>query len=125
MGFLDSINSERTPSANPANPASVRTNSSASNDGIREIREVREGFNAGEQSTRLRWLAAVAGCRSAYVDRLHPAELAEYARYPDADAAASLLHLGACIECQARQCRPVSCSTDAQVLTWRGGPRHD
>lgn len=63
------------------------------------------------QPARLRSLATLAGCPVGYVDRLHPAEVAEYAHYPDADVVASLRHLAACRACRERQCRPVTCAT--------------
>lgn len=66
--------------------------------------------------SRLRRLATVAGCPVAYVDRLHPIEVAEYAHFPDADAVASLRHLAGCRQCRERQCRPVACATCARYL---------
>ncbi len=68
------------------------------------------------QPSRLRSLAKLAGCPVATVDRLHPAELAKYARYPDADAVASLRHLAGCNECRRRQTRPVTCATCARYV---------
>jgi len=68
------------------------------------------------QPARLRSLARLAGCPPVHVDALHPAELAEYAHFPDADAVASLQHLAACRECRERQCRPVTCGTCARYL---------
>lgn len=68
------------------------------------------------QWARLRRLADGVGCPAAYVDRLHPIELDEYAHYPDADAVASLRHLAACRACRERQCRPVTCATCARYL---------
>ena len=68
------------------------------------------------QPARLRSLAKLAGCPVATVDRLHPAELAEYARYPDADVVASLRHLAACDACRRRQTRPVTCANCARYV---------
>lgn len=68
------------------------------------------------QPARLRSLAKLAGCPVGYVDRLHPAEVAEYAHYPDAEAVASLRHLVACRACRERQCRPVTCATCARYV---------
>lgn len=68
------------------------------------------------QPARLRSLAKLAGCAVAAVDRLHPAELAEYACHPDADVVASLRHLAACDACRRRQTRPVTCATCARYV---------
>jgi len=65
---------------------------------------------------RLQSLAKLAGCPSIHIDRLHPAELAEYAHYPDTDTVESLRHLAACRECRERQCRPVTCATCTRYL---------
>jgi hypothetical protein len=69
-----------------------------------------------DQPSRLRSLAKLAGCPVGYVDRLHPAEVAEYAHYPDADVVASLRHLAACRACRERQCRTVTCATCARYV---------
>lgn len=116
MGFLDALRKETAPPANPANAANVGGDSPAPAAEIRKIRGIRSGGDAGKQSSRLRWLATVAGCPTVHIDRLHPAELAEYAHYPDADAVASLRHLAACRDCQRWQCRPVTCATCARYL---------
>jgi len=116
MGFFDSLKVKSAPAANPANPANAGEGSPTPTAEIREIREIRKGGDTGEQSTRLRWLAAVAVCPVGYVDRLHPAELAEYAHYPDADVVASLRHLATCRACRERQCRPVTCATCTRYL---------
>jgi len=68
------------------------------------------------QPARLRPLAKLAGCPVQHVDRLHPAELAEYAHYPDAETVASLRHLAACDTCRRRQTRPVTCATCARYV---------
>jgi|GEM_PF-6327047 len=70
----------------------------------------------GEHGLRLhlRRLAEVAGCPVGYVNRLHPAEVAEYGHYPDADVVASLRHLATCDTCRERQCRPVTCASCAR-----------
>ena len=68
------------------------------------------------QPARLRSLAKLTGCPVQHVERLHPAELAEYAHFPDADTVASLRHLAACRSCRERQCRPVACATCARYV---------
>lgn len=57
------------------------------------------------ENERLIRLARMAECPPDLIQRMHTHEVGAYARYRDADVVASLAHLAACPECQARQTR--------------------